>query len=88
MSASVKIIEVNSGQVLFECPIEKSDFAYEKAAEFEEMGLEIKLIHPSVNESLAETLGVQGDPLEAFEESLAEEIEGHDGSCCMTKNVD
>lgn len=83
MAATVKIIEVHSSQVLFECPVEKSDFAYEKAAEFEEMGLEIKLVHPSVNESLATSLGISGDPLEAFEESLTEEIEGHEGSCCF-----
>lgn len=63
--------------------MEQSDFAYEKAAEFEEMGLEIKLVHPSVNESLANSLGVTGDPLEAFEDSLEEEIEGHEGSCCF-----
>lgn len=83
MTATVKIIEVHSSQVLFECPVEQSDFAYEKAAEFEEMGLEIKLLHPSVNESLANSLGISGDPLEAFEESLTEEIEGHEGSCCF-----
>jgi len=83
MTLKVKIIEKNSGQILFECPVEQSDFAYEKAAEFEELGLEIKLVHPSVNESLAQSLGVQGESLEDFEESLSEEIEGHDGSCCF-----
>ncbi len=88
MAATVKIIEINSSQVLFECPVDQSDFAYEKAAEFEEMGLEIRLIHPSVNESLAQTLGISGDPLEAFEESLSEEIEGHEGSCCFEDSKD
>lgn len=83
MSAKVKIVEVQSGQVLLECTVEQSDFAYEKAAEFEEMGLDVKLVHPGVNESLAHSLGIEGDPLEAFEESLSEEIEGHEGSCCF-----
>ena len=83
MTTKVKVIEINSESTLFECAVDQSEMAYKKAAEFEEMGLEVKLIHPSVNESLATSLGIKGDPLQAFEDSLEEEIEGHEGSCCF-----
>jgi hypothetical protein len=80
----VRVLDVHSEQVLFECAVTEADRAYEAAAEFEEMGLDVKIDHPSVNQTLAHELGVEGAPMDAFEESLAEEIDDHPGSCCFT----
>lgn len=85
MKSKVRVIDQVSQQVLFECDITQSEQAYVKAAEYEEMGLDVKVDHPSVNQSLAASLGVDGSAMEALQESLAEEIEGHE-SCCFDEN--
>lgn len=86
MKSKVRLIEKNSGLVLFECEPSQVDLAYEKAADFENMGLDVKIEQPTVNQTLADSLGVEGAPLDAFQESLAEELEDHEGSCCFDEN--
>lgn len=83
MKSKVRIIEKNSGQVLFECNVDQADLAYEKAAVFEEMGLDVKVDLPTVNQTLADSLGVTGEARELFQDSIAQELEDHDGSCCF-----
>jgi hypothetical protein len=83
MSLKVRVVDSNSKQVLFECALDQSDRAYEAAAGFEAMGLDVKIEHPNVNQTLADSLGVSGSQMEAFTESLDEEIEEHPGSCCF-----
>ncbi|MBY0518092.1 MAG: hypothetical protein K2P81_14380 [Bacteriovoracaceae bacterium] len=83
MALKVRVIDMGSGQVLFECPVTDSDKAYTAAAGFEALGLDVKIDHPSVNQTLANSLGIEGAPMDAFQESLAEEIEEHPGSCCF-----
>lgn len=84
----VRVIDVQSEQVLFESPVAQADKAYVAAAEFEAMGLEVKIDHPTVNQTLAASLGVEGAPLDAFQESLAEELDDHPGSCCFEDKSD
>lgn len=86
MKTKVRLIEKNSGTVLFECEPEQVDLAYEKAADFEQMGLDVKIEQPTVNQTLADSLGVQGVALNDYQDSVAEEIEDHDGSCCYDLN--
>jgi hypothetical protein len=81
MKSKLRVIEQSSGEVLFECGLDQAEAAYVKAAELEEMGLDVKVEHPGVNETLAASLGVDGPAMEALQESLAEELEGHE-SCC------
>jgi aspartate ammonia-lyase len=81
MKSKVRVIDQGSQQVLFECEVILAEEAYVKAAEYEALGLDIKVDHPSVNQTLATSLGVEGTAMEALQESLAEEIEGHE-SCC------
>jgi hypothetical protein len=81
MKSKVRVIDQGSQQTLFECDVTQAEDAYVKAAEFEEMGLDVKVDHPSVNQTLAASLGVEGSAMEALQESLAEEVEGHE-SCC------
>ena len=88
MKTKVRLIEKNSGMVLFECEPSQVDLAYEKAADFEQMGLDVKIEQPTVNQTLADSLGVDGASLAEFEESLVQEMEDHDGSCCFTENGD
>ncbi len=84
----VRVIDIQSEQILFECPVTHADKAYIAAAEFEAMGLEVKIDHPTVNQTLAASLGVEGAPLDAFQESLAAEMEDHPGSCCFEDKSD
>lgn len=84
MSLKIRVIEKNAGHCLFECAPSEAELAYIKAAEFEEMGLDVVVEHPTVNQTLAASLGVEGLPYEAFQESLAEEIEEHPGGCCAS----
>lgn len=88
MSLKVRVLDLGSGQVLFECPVVDADRAYEAAAGFEAMGLDVKVDMPSVNQSLASSLGIEGAPMDAFQESLAEEMEDHPGSCCFDEKGD
>jgi hypothetical protein len=81
--SKIRVIESQTGQLLFECAVEESDKAYEFAAEMEEMGLEIKVEAPTMSEMLTESLGYSKQQLHSFQESIEEEIEGHEGSCCF-----
>jgi hypothetical protein len=83
MALQIQIIETQSQQVLFSCAMDKSHEAYEKASEFEQLGLDIKILHPSVNETLADSLGIDEERMKEFSESLDEEIEDHPGTCCF-----
>lgn len=78
----VKIIETNENQTLFECSVEDIEFAYQKAKEYEAMGLEVKLISPTISQSLTYALGLNHDEQEEYEQSVIAEIDDHDGSCC------
>lgn len=84
----VRVIDLHSAQVLFECPVQDADRAYIVAGEYEAMGLEVKVEHPTVNQTLADSLGVTGTPLEEFETSMKDELEDHPGSCCFSDKSD
>lgn len=88
MELKVRVIEVSTKQVLFECPVTEVDRAYEAAVGFEAMGLEVRVEQPGVSQTLAASLGVTGAPMDAFQESLSEEIEEHPGSCCFEESGD
>jgi hypothetical protein len=80
----VKVIDQQTEQVLFECSIKDSEKAYQFAAEMEEMGLDVKVISPTLNETLSSSLGLTRDQVQTYNESIEEEMNGHDGSCCFT----
>jgi len=82
----IKVIDKGSGQTLFECTRDESAKAYQAAAEFEEMGLDIEVITPSLTASLSTSLGLSREQTEAFEKSLEEESLAHEGSCCFEEN--
>jgi hypothetical protein len=88
MELKVRVIEVSTKQVLFECPVSEVDRAYEAAVGFEALGLDVRVEQPGVSQTLAASLGVTGAPMDEFQESLHDEIEEHPGSCCFEESGD
>ncbi len=77
MSSTVKIIDKETGNILFECPIEQIEKAYEKAEEFEGFGLDIILKAPSLPETLIRSLGASEENVASLNSMLDEEIASH-----------
>lgn len=82
MTKKVKVIAIQTDEVLLEVPIEEMARAYEYAAQMEEMGIEIKLDAPTVADTLSDTLGLSIDDRHRLETSMDDEIHDHEGSCC------
>ncbi|GAB4010425.1 MAG: hypothetical protein Fur0010_03080 [Bdellovibrio sp.] len=81
MKNTIRVVDSDS-QVLFECPIEESDRAYNFAREMEEMGVEVKLLSPSLPQTLVNSLGMKEEDQEQFIASVDYEIEDHEVGCC------
>ena len=83
----VKVIEIQSGQVLFECSLEQIDLAYQYSAKMRELEVDVKILAPSVHESLGQALGKTSTEMAAYEKTLEEEHHSHD-SCCVKDHLD
>lgn len=81
-TSTIKIISTEDNQILYEYSLELADLAYQQAAELEEMGLDITVIHPNVTETLCQSLGLNLEQQQDYHQSVVAEIEDHDGSCC------
>ena len=79
----IQVIDVETRQVLFECEIADSEKAYEYAAEMEEMGLDVSVINPTLSETLTTSLGLSKEEVQKYEASMEQEMEDHDGGCCV-----
>jgi len=77
MSTRVQVIDNLSGQVLFETAIDSIEMAYLKAAEYEEMGLDVKVLAPGLTESLISSLGASDEEIAEYKKGLEEEISSH-----------
>ncbi len=77
MARDVKLIDNISGTELFSCDIKDIDQAYTKAQEYEEMGLDIKLVAPSIPETLIKSLGANKADIDKLNIVLDEEIASH-----------
>jgi hypothetical protein len=84
MLKKVKVIAVYTDEVLLEVPMEQMAVAYEYAAQMDEMGIEVKVVAPTIADTLSSSLGLTVDDHEKLQTSIEEEIEDHDGSCCAT----
>lgn len=82
----IQVLDTQTEQVLFECEINEAEKAYKFAAEMEEMGLDLKVINPTLADTLSSSLGLSGKALADYKESMEDEMEDHDGSCCFTKD--
>lgn len=81
MASKVKIIEEHGQTVLFECEMDKIEEAYKYAVELEELGIEFKIVTPSLPESLGESLGMSRHDLNQLKLELEEEIDSHNQPC-------
>ncbi len=79
----IRVVDIDSKQVLFECELPEADKAYQFAASMEELGLSVDVINPTLSETLTDSLGLSNESRREYEESMIEEIEHHDGSCCF-----
>jgi hypothetical protein len=82
----IQVVDVQTDQILFECPLTDSEKAYEYAAQMEEMGLDVKVHSPTLSQTLTSSLGLSKEEISEYERSIEEEIEHHDGSCCFEKS--
>ena len=82
----IRVLDLQSGQTLFECSLQDSEKAYQFAAQMEEMGLDLKVVVPTLSDTLSTSLGLSRDEQAAYEASLEEEMDDHEGSCCFTDN--
>lgn len=84
MSKKVRLLTIDTNECLFETEIADIAKAYEYAAQLEEMGVEVKIDAPTIADTLSDSLGLNVDDQEKLQDSIIEEIEDHDGSCCAT----
>lgn len=79
----IQVLDVQTEQVLFECAIKDAEKAYVYAAEMEEMGLDVKVVDPTLSETLTSALGLSNEEVQEYKESMDQEMEEHVGSCCF-----
>ncbi|MAE58592.1 MAG: hypothetical protein CME69_06905 [Halobacteriovorax sp.] len=77
MAQDVKLIDQMTGTELFSCDISEIEKAYAKAEEYEEMGLDVKLVAPSIPETLIKSLGAGESDINKLNETITEEIASH-----------
>lgn len=82
--SKVKVIDIHSQEVLFECSIEVIESAFEYAAQMEELGIAVQILSPTITDTLCESLGIERDEKEEYDNSVIAEISDHDGGCCAT----
>lgn len=79
----IRVLDQQTNQVLFECSLEESEKAYKFAAEMEEMGLDLRIDAPTLGQTLSSSLGLTNEQQQAYTESLEEEMDEHEDSCCF-----
>jgi hypothetical protein len=77
-NSKIRVIDVQTEQVLFECSLDQSEQAYEYAASLEDMGLDVKVVNPTLSQTLTNSLGLSQTEVAAFEESMDHEIHEHE----------
>lgn len=77
MASRVQVIDQISNQILFECSFEQIETAYQKAHEYEEMGLDVKINAPGLTETLIKSLGASEEEIQSYKNGLDDEISSH-----------
>lgn len=86
--SKIRVIDVQTNQVLLECELSESEKAYEFAASLEDMGLDVKVLSPTISQTLSSSLGLSQAQVSDYEMSIEEEMEDHAGSCCFEDSKD
>lgn len=76
----------SEGQELKSFSFEKRDMAFEYLKELEDWGVEAVLDEPSLPETLINSLGANELDREQLKQSIKEELEDHDDSCCFSND--
>lgn len=84
LNRRVLVVDELTNEALYECDIEELELAYQRAGELEQMGLVVKVVAPSITQTLTQSLGLSFDEEEEYQNSVTAELEDHDGSCCAT----
>lgn len=84
--SKIIVRDIHTQQVLFECSVSESEKAYKFAADMEEMGLDIEVVAPTLSETLSKSLGLSREQMQEYKNSMEEEMEHHEGSCCFEEN--
>lgn len=82
----IRVIDQQTEQTLFECSVQESEKAYQFAAQMEELGLDVKVLAPTLGDTLSQSLGLSREQQQAYHDSLEEEMDQHEGSCCFEEN--
>jgi hypothetical protein len=85
MKSHYTIKDKQTGTILKEFNLSDAANAFAFAHECEEMGLDIEILSPTITQTLAHSLGVSDQASQEMEQSIQEELEDHDFSCCVTK---
>ncbi len=83
----IQVLDVSSNQVLFECSLEDSQKAYVFAGEMEDIGLHVKVLNPTLAETLTNSLGLSHEKTLEYFKSMDHELEEHEGSCCVDNSA-
>ncbi len=75
--STIKLIDLNFHEVIYEFAMDEIDEAYAMAKELEEAGANFELRIPSVTETLADSLGASEEEKKEIERELEEEIDEH-----------
>ena len=78
----IKVYEINTEETLQTFESHETEKAYEYARQMEEMGIEVKVKIPSINHTLADSLGMGSEDLENLTVAIDKEIDSHN-SCCV-----
>ena len=79
--SKIKVIDSLNNEILKEFPLDEAHFAYEYAAQMESYGVDIKVIEPTITETLVDSLGMTLDMKEEYAQSVVAELADHDGCC-------
>jgi hypothetical protein len=87
MSAKIQIVDRQTQSIIFESEMDQYEHALKTFQYYDqELGLDVELKAPSINQSLALELGMTEDQINELELILNEELKGHDSdSCCYDK---
>lgn len=83
MKNNVKVLDKQTKSLLFSCPIEEIEKAYDYAKNMEEMGIEVMVETPTITQTLKSSIMMTTEEEHQFDQIINQEIEDHDGSCCV-----
>lgn len=88
MNSLVKVVDQNSQSVLFSCAMDNIHSAYLYAKEMENLGLDVKIVSPTITQTLANGLGISEQEKANYQASVSRELHDHDGisesTCCAS----